>query len=473
MLLQRDTWSKAEYEQAAHAAIERLASHVDSSQRGERPVVAQPSIEDNIEALELRSLIRGGGLDSRRFSDFLGDYLERTTRLHHPGSLAHQVASPDIPAALADLIHGAINDTAAIYEMGAAGATIELVVLEWMLEKVGWSPDRSAGVLTHGGSLANLTALLAARARVAPDAWEQGTPADLAVLAPPSVHYSVRRAVSILGLGERAVCELEVDELERIRVDRLGDALERVRADGRRPMALVAASCATATGLHDDLNGIADFCERNGIWLHTDAAHGASALLSPKHRELLGGIDRSDSVIWDAHKMLRTSSLCAAVLMRSGADLMGAFHQKASYLFYDDQDSEGVDFIGRAFECTKGAIGMKLFLNLAWRGEHGLGAYVGDCYDKTLRFHELISARPGFECPYSPESNILCFRYGRDGSRQVAIREHLIAQGEFHISSAEIGGERYLRIVPTAPATDDETIERLLDAIEEADRGLD
>jgi len=116
---------------------------------------------------------------------------------------------------------------------------------------------------------------------------------------------------------------------------------------------------------------------------------------------------------------------------------------------------------------------MKLFLNLAWRGEHGLGAYVGDCYDKTLRFHELISARPGFECPYSPESNILCFRYGRDGSRQVAIREHLIAQGEVHISSAEIGGERYLRIVPTAPATDDETIERLLDAIEEADRGLD
>src|SRR5262249_30231522 len=163
------------------------------------------------------------------------------------------------------------------------------------------------GVRPQAGSLANLTALLAARARVAPDAWEQGTPPDLAVLAPPSVHYSVRRAVAILGLGENAICKLEVDELERIRVDRLEDALERMRADGRRPMALVAASCATATGLHDDLNGIADFCERHGIWLHTDAAHGASALLSPKHSGLLDGIDRSDSLIWDAHKMLRTS----------------------------------------------------------------------------------------------------------------------------------------------------------------------
>jgi L-2,4-diaminobutyrate decarboxylase len=472
VLVERDTWSRAEYEQAAHTAIEQLATYVDSSQRGTRPAIVQPSIENNIDALGLRSLIRGGGLDSERFSDFLATYLERTTGLHHPGSLAHQVACPDIPAAMADLIHGTINNPAAIYEMGAVGATVELVVLEWMLEKVGWSPDTSAGVLTHGGSLANLTALLAARARVAPDAWEHGTPPDLAVLAPPSVHYSVRRAVAILGLGENAICQLEVDELERIRVDRLEDALERMHADGRRPMALVAASCATATGLHDDLHGIADFCERHGIWLHTDAAHGASALLSPKHRDLLEGIERSDSLIWDAHKMLRTSSLCAAVLTRNGADLMQAFHQKASYLFYDDQESQGIDFAGRAFECTKGGIGLKLFLNLAWRGEQGLGDYVGDCYDKTLRFHELIGARPGFECPYRPESNILCFRYGNSGDRQVAIREHLIAQGQFHLSSAEIAGERYLRIVPTAPATDEETIERLLAAIERIDAEL-
>jgi L-2,4-diaminobutyrate decarboxylase len=161
------------------------------------------------------------------------------------------------------------------------------------------------------------------------------------------------------------------------------------------------------------------------------------------------------------------------VLTRNGDDLMRAFHQKASYLFYEDQESLGIDFAGRAFECTKGGIGLKLFLNLAWRGEQGLGDYVGDCYDKTLRFHELIDARAGFECPYRPESNILCFRYGSDNDRQVAIREHLIAEGEFHLSSAEIAGERYLRIVPTAPATDEQTIERLLDAVEEADRVLD
>ncbi len=473
MLAQRHEWSVEEYTDAAQAAIERLAAYVDESQRSAQPAITQPSIEDNATALGLRELIRGGGMDTERFADFLAAYLERTTRLHHPGSLAHQVTTPDIPAALGDLIHGTINNPAAIYEMGAAGASTEVVVLDWMLEKVGWSTPDSAGVLTHGGSLANLTSLLAARARVAPDAWTKGTPPDLAVLAPASVHYSIRRAVAILGLGEDALIELEVDELERIRVDRLERALERARDAGRRPMALVAASCATATGLHDELQGIADFCEQNGIWLHVDAAHGASALLSPRHRPLLDGIHRADSLIWDAHKMLRTSSLCAAVLMRRAGELPGAFHQKASYLFYDERDSAGIDLIGRTVECTKGGLGLKLFLNLAWRGEQGLGRYVADCYDKTLRFHELIQRRPGFECPYRPESNILCFRRGHDAARQVAIRERLIAEGEFHLSSAEISGERYLRIVPTAPATDDETIERLLDAVEEADRVLD
>ncbi|HEY1597161.1 MAG TPA: aminotransferase class I/II-fold pyridoxal phosphate-dependent enzyme, partial [Thermoleophilaceae bacterium] len=433
----------------------------------------QPPIEEIAATLDQRALIRGGGMDGERFAAFLDAYLERTTRLHHPGSLAHQVASPDVPAALADLIHGTINNPGAIYEMGAAGATTEVIAIEWMLEKAGWSPAESAGVLTHGGSLANLTALLAARARSAPDAWEQGTPSDLAVLAPPSVHYSVRRAVAILGLGEQALIELEVDELERIRVDRLPDALERARAAGRRPMALVAASCATATGLHDDLTGIADFCEEHGIWLHVDAAHGASALLSPAHRHLLEGVERADSLIWDAHKMLRTSSLVAAVLMRHGDDLAGAFHQKASYLFYGDEHTGGIDLIERSVECTKAGLGLKLFLNLAWRGEQGLGAYVADCYDKALRFHELIERRPGFECPYVPESNILCFRFGHDADRQVAIRERLIEEGRFHLSSAEIGGERFLRIVVTAPATDDAAIELLLAAVEEADRVLD
>jgi L-2,4-diaminobutyrate decarboxylase len=250
--------------------------------------------------------------------------------------------------------------------------------------------------------------------------------------------------------------------------ERLEATLERVRADGLRPMALVAAACATSTGLHDDLETIGRFCREHGIWFHVDAAHGASALLSPGHRGHLRGLEQADSVVWDAHKMLRTSSVCAAILLRDARRLEAAFQQQAAYLFYDDDGAEGglgPDLLSRQFECTKAPLGLKIFLNLAWRGERGLGEYVDAQYDKTARFFELIEAREGFECLCRPESNILCFRYGRDSARQVELRERLLAHGRFHLSSTEVDGKRWLRMAVMAPATDQATIESLLDEI--------
>jgi L-2,4-diaminobutyrate decarboxylase len=249
-----------------------------------------------------------------------------------------------------------------------------------------------------------------------------------------------------------------------VRVDRLPDGLARAQAAGRRPIALVAAACATGTGLHDDLRGIGGFCREQGIWFHVDGAHGASALLSDRLRGLLDGVELADSVVWDAHKMLRTSALCAAVLVRRRGDLRAAFRQHASYLDFDNPD--GLDAIDRQVECTKAQLGLKLFLNLAFRGELGLAAYVEEQYDKTLRLWELLRERPGFDVPYRPESNILCFRFGPAGAAQAAIREALMAHGGFHLSSAEIAGERFLRVAVMAPASGEETFAALLDAIE-------
>ena len=160
--------------------------------------------------------------------------LAHSVRLHHPNQIAHQVSAPDVPSAISDLVQGAINQPMSIYEMGPAAHAMERVVVEWMTEKVGW-PAGSGGVLTHGGSLANLTVLLAARAAAAPDAWVEGVDGTLAVLAPPGSHYSVKRSVAMLGLGERAVVDLEVDEYERIVPAALGDALARCEAGGPPP----------------------------------------------------------------------------------------------------------------------------------------------------------------------------------------------------------------------------------------------
>ena len=451
-----------DYARAAHMTVELVAGYVAGSRAGVGPVTAQPDPDELAAELELERWIREGGMDADALARWLERYFEATVRLHHPGSMAHQVATPSTGAALADLVHGATNNPMAKYEMGAAGATIEREVVRWMLRMVGFGEGSGAGVLTHGGSIANLTALLAARAHMAPDAWRSGVPGDLALLAPRSVHYSITRAAAILGLGEQAVIELEVDELERIRPDRLTAALDRCMAAGRRPLALVATAPATSTGLHDDLRSIGAFCADHGIWLHVDAAHGGSALLSPRHRGTLAGIDLGDSVVWDAHKMLRTSALCAAVLVKRRTDLPAAFQQHGDYIF-DGHESVGFDLVDRALETTKATLGLKLFLSVAWTGERGLGEYVGSRYDLTRRFHDALSAEPGITCPYVPESNILCFRV--DGYDQLELRDQIIAGGRLHISSTTIAGERYLRLVVTAPDTGEETIDQLLSSV--------
>ncbi|MBB6350508.1 pyridoxal phosphate-dependent decarboxylase family protein [Nonomuraea muscovyensis] len=445
-------WNIEEFTEAAGITVTALAAYVDESQRGAAPVVRRRPPRELADRLGLRDLIEKGGMTPDSYEDFLRTFLAEGTRLHHPAYLAHQTASPDFPAALADFVHGATNNPMAVYEMGAAAATVEFEVLRWMLAKVGF--PAGGGVLTHGGSLANLTALLAARARAVPDAWDNGVPGDLVILAPPAAHYSVSRAASILGLGQRSLVPLETDALGRIDVTRLPDV------SGKRVMALVAGACATGTGLYDDLGAIGAWCRERGIWFHVDGAHGASALLSERHAHLLDGVDLADSVIWDAHKMLRTSSLAAAVLVRREGDLDAAFRQEASYLFYGDQ---GFDLINRTVECTKAELGLKIFMNLAWRGERGIGDYVAGRYDTAHRFWELARRRPGFDLPYEPESNIVCFRYG--GADQAGLRERMMRDGSFHLSSTELNGVRHLRVTVMAPATDDRTLEALLDEI--------
>jgi L-2,4-diaminobutyrate decarboxylase len=242
----------------------------------------------------------------------------------------------------------------------------------------------------------------------------------------------------------------------------LPGALARCEAAGRRPIALVATAPATSTGLHDDLRAIGAFCAEHAIWLHVDAAHGGSALLSEAHRGRLAGIERADSVVWDAHKMLRTSALCAAVLVRRGSDLPAAFQQHADYIF-DGRDAIGFDLVDRALETTKATLGLKLFLSLAWEGERGLGEYVASRYELTRRFHDALSREPGITCPYVPESNILCFRV--EGQDQLALRDQILAERGLHLSSTTLAGERYLRLVVTAPDTSEQTIEQLLDAV--------
>lgn len=462
----------------AHAVIKHLNRYYTDCHQKKEPAIRQQAIDTIHEELNLERLIRTGGLEGDHLERFLKSYLTNTTRLHHPGYMAHQVGIPHPTGALGSLIDGFTNNAMAIYEMGPAAAAVEFFMINYLLKKVGWTPmptrieDRltfahAAGVLTHGGSLANMTALLAARNHLDKTIRENGVSRDLVVLAPQASHYSIAKACGVIGIGENNVLPLQTDPCGRVVLEQVRPAIQAAKAHGKRIVALTVNACSTGTGLYDPIDEIADICREENIWFHIDGAHGASAIFSQKYRNRLKGIEKADSLIIDAHKMLRTPTVCAALLVKNGYHLDHTFEHNASYLFHEKKQP-GFDFIGQVIECTKSGMGLKFFMAFAAMGEEKMTAYIDNCCDLAVQAHDFIVSQPDFSVPCRPESNILCFRTDGPDSEQIAIRDRLIDSGRFYISSTELDGRRYLRIVIINPETDMTDIRSLIAAIRES-----
>ncbi len=207
------------------------------------------------------------------------EVIPEVTRLTHPMYMGHQVSAP-LPATIwTEALISAFNNSTAVREMAPPTTAIEHQLVRWLSELVGWGAE-SGGTLTSGGTEATFTALLAARANAMPEAWEVGVGAN-----PPVVvygehsHYAVTRAIGQLGLGLRHGIAIPTRDF-RMDTAALAATLNQLKGDGIRVMAVVATAGSTPTGSFDDLETIGQLCEAQGIWLHVDGAHGATALFS-------------------------------------------------------------------------------------------------------------------------------------------------------------------------------------------------
>lgn len=397
--------------------------------------------------------------------------LDDATQLHHPGFVGHQVAPPLPLAALCDFAAAFTNNGMAVYEMGQQGTAMELHVIDWMAQQLGLGPA-AGGVLTSGGTLATLTALLAMRqARAGWDVWREGSAGGPlpAVLVSEQAHYCADRAVRIMGWGEGGLIKVPVDANYGMRTDLLAASLARAEASGRRVLGVIGSACSTATGSFDELVPIADFCEAHGLWMHVDGAHGAALALSTKYADRVAGIGRADSVIWDAHKMLLQPALVTAVLFKDAAHSSGAFAQDAAYLLGPRGEAHWYDLAGRTFECTKRMMSFKLYATLLAYGPALFDAYVTRTIDLADDFATLLAAAPDFELALAPQANIVCFRHRPAGvpehaldAHQAAVRMQIIRRGAFYPVQTTLGGVRWLRTTLMHPFTTLDDLSRLL-----------
>ena len=404
---------------------------------------------------------------SERALALLESALDASNRLHHRRYVGHQVSAPLPLAALFEGIGALLNNGMAVYEMGQLQTICERQCVAWMARQLGW--DSSAGgVLTSGGSLGNLTALLAAR-QAKLGSWREGTRAEAlpAVLVSADSHYCIERAALVLGWGEGGVVRVPVDEDHRMRAELLPELYQSAKQAGRTPIAVVASSCTTSTGAFDPLPELAAFCREHDLWLHVDGAHGASHALSERHSDVLAGIELADSVVWDAHKLMMMPALITGVLFRDGRHSAGTFAQEARYLFHEE--SASYDVAHRTIECTKRGMGLTLYAALHAYGTEFFRDYVDGVVDLAQAFAEELSETPDFELAVRPSTNIVCFRWVGSGlsgapldELQEELRRRVVESGSFYLVQTRLERGVFLRVTLMNSGTTIEDLRRLL-----------
>jgi aromatic-L-amino-acid decarboxylase len=394
----------------------------------------------------------------------------------HPRFYGFINSTADPVGIMADYLAAAMNpncwggDHAAIH--------VEKRALAWIAEMLGYPPE-AEGILVSGGSMANFTALAAARRAMTPgNVREDGLSGPdrprLTVYASDQVHSSVDKAVDLLGIGTNQLRKIPTDDQFRIRLAELERAVAADRTAGFLPAIVVGNAGTVNTGAIDPLEALADFCAREKLWFHADGAYGAMARIVPSLAPLFSGMERADSIAADPHKWLYVPYEAGATLVREPGRLGATFRKFPEYLAADPESPfpGPAWFAERGVELTRGFKALKVWMGLK---THGRRAYA-EQIENDVRLARFLSAevdrRPDFERLAEPVLSISNLRY-RPAVRALTdpeldrlnrkIINRLVGDGSFFLAPTVLKGRTSLRVSITNFRTREEDLLALLD----------
>ena len=471
MKFPEEVYSSQRFREQGAAVIELIANCMEDSISGKPNKVIK--MTDPVRAMnEVQQWFNHCAADdSKDVAKLFADIYQRAIRLHHPGYLGHQISPPLPDAALASLFSDFLNNGMGVFEMGIAGTAIERFVVKSLARKFGFN-ETADGFLTSGGTLGNLTALLAARrAKATGDIWDSGFQQKTALLVSEQAHYCVDRSARVMGWGTEGVVKVPVKQDFTMDISQLESTYQAAKARGLEVIGVVGSACSTATGTFDDLEGIGAFCRQHELWFHVDGAHGAASVYSKKYSDRVSGLHLADSVVMDFHKLLMTPALATAVVFKDEKWAAKNFAQKAEYLWDDaNHVDDWHDLAKRTFECTKSMIALKVFTILAVHGEQVFDENVTALYQSASEFGNLLEEADDFELATFPQSNIVCFRYAPGEQRDLdllnrKVREELLSIGEFYIVQTALKDRVWLRTTVANPFTKISHFQDLMDEI--------
>jgi len=445
----------------------------------EQPVLAPNYAGKTKEAIDIELPLEGRALEE--LIDECRTVMNLSRHNGHPRFFGY-IASPSTPiGAYADLIASALNANITCWRSGPAGTEIEQLVVRWLGSLIRYD-DNAKGLLTSGGSMANMIALLiASRNKGGVDAarhglWNAGAP--MTIYASEEVHMSIPKAADILGFGRDQVRVVACDERQRMRVDEVRRQIKTDLKTGLRPFCVVASAGTTNTGAVDPLVEISEVAREFDLWFHVDGAYGAPGVLDQRKVELFAGLERADSVSLDPHKWLFVPVDAGCLLFRDPVAAAMAFStEEADYIkVHGLTEDAAFAYWDYGVELSRRFRALKVWLTLNYYGVRRLAEAIVEDNSLAAYLGELVSRSDDFELLAPVELSICCFRYvprRRLGERELdqlnaTIMAAVQKGGRAYLSNATVNGKFALRACITNFRTTKADIEETVAVVREA-----
>ena len=449
----------------------------------ERQVRAENHAGKTLAAIDTELSSEGRPLD--QLLDECRTIMDLSRHNGHPRFFGY-VASPSTPiGTYADLIASALNANITCWRSGPAGTEVERMVVRWLGALINYDRD-AKGLLTSGGSMANMIALLIAQRRKSGantsrhGLWNSGPPMTL--YASEEVHMSIAKAADILGFGRDQVRVIACDARQRMRVDLLREKIEADLSEGLRPFCVVGSAGTTNTGVVDPLSEIAAVAAEFDLWFHADGAYGAPGILDERKKRLFAGLERADSVSLDPHKWLYVPVDAGCLLFRDDAAAKATFStDEADYIkTHGYVDEEAFAFWDYGVELSRRFRALKVWLTLQYYGSKRIAAAISEDIALAEHLGESVSNANDFELLAPVELSICCFRYVPRERLSEAdldklnerIMERVQKGGRAYLSNATVNGHFALRACITNFRTTKSDIDQTIAAVREAAEDL-
>ncbi|HZR78262.1 MAG TPA: pyridoxal-dependent decarboxylase [Chthoniobacterales bacterium] len=384
----------------------------------------------------------------------------------HPRFFAFVPGPNNFVSTMSDALAAGFNIFNGTWFGGSAAAALELGVVRWLCRACGL-PESAGGLFVSGGSMANLTALVAARNAVLQNRTERAT-----VYFSDQTHSSVERALHVIGFLREQRRKLPSDDNFRLSIETLRRAIAEDRAKGLRPFCVVANAGTTNTGAIDPLGELADLAGSEKMWLHVDGAFGAASILSERGRTLLRGIERADSISLDPHKWLFQSFECGCVLVRDVALLKSAFQIKADYLRDVHRNAAEFNAGDHGVQLSRGFRALKVWLSLQTFGVAAFREAITRGFELAELAERELRARKDWEILSPAQMATVCFRFGKSDDLQTRLVEAMMHDGYALLTSTELRGVASLRLCTINPRTTEKDIIGTVKRLDELARKL-